>query len=78
MGRNYINNTDKNSVLIVAVLLGDLLILNSLYYVFLTKFGHYSGTASAWQTMLTASVIYLLCTSRNGVVLYKNMPRGSR
>lgn len=34
MGRNYINNTDKNSVLIVAVLLGDLLILNSLYYVF--------------------------------------------
>lgn len=71
MGRNYINNTDKNSVLIAVVLLGDLLILNSLYYVFLTKFGHYSGTASAWQTMLTASVIYLLCTSRNGVVLYK-------
>lgn len=34
MGRNYINNTDKNSVLIVTVLLGDLLILNSLYYVF--------------------------------------------
>ena len=78
MGRNYINNTDKNSVLIVTVLLGDLLILNSLYYVFLTKFGYYSGTASAWQTMLMASVIYLLCTSRNGVVLYKNMPRGSK
>lgn len=71
MGRTYINNTDRNSVLIVAVLLGDLLILNLLYYFFLINFGCNEGTASARQTMLMASVIYLLCTSRNGVVLYK-------
>lgn len=58
-------------MLIVAVLLGDLLILNLLYYFFLINFGCNEGTASARQTMLMASVIYLLCTSRNGVVLYK-------
>lgn len=55
----------------MAVLLGDLLILNLLYYFFLINFGCNEGTASARQTMLMASVIYLLCTSRNGVVLYK-------
>lgn len=71
MVRNYVNNTDKNTVLIVAVLLGDLLILNLLYYAFLINFGCYAGTASTRQTMLMASVVYLLCTSRNGVVLYK-------
>lgn len=37
MGRNYINNTDKNSVLIVAVLLGDLLIFELALLCFFDK-----------------------------------------
>ena len=71
MGGNRIDNTDNNTVLIMAVLLGDLLILNLLYYAFLLNFGCEGGIASARQTMLMASVVYLLCTSHNGVVLYK-------
>ena len=71
MGGNRIDNTDNNTVLIMAVLLGDLLILNLLYYAFLLNFGCEGGIASARQTMLMASVVYLLCTSNNGVVLYK-------
>ena len=78
MGGNRIDNTDNNTVLIMAVLLGDLLILNLLYYAFLLNFGCEGGIASARQTMLMASVVYCSALPTTVWCSIKSMLRASR
>lgn len=61
----------ENEVLKISVILGDLLIGNLLFWVFQYIFRlRYDDVSSIHQSMIVGSVIYLLCTIRNGVVLY--------
>lgn len=71
MGKSYNYINDKNSVLIVSVLFGDLVILNLLYFLFMSLWGYAWDGKGSVQTMLVLSLAYLLCTMQNGVVLYR-------
>jgi len=71
MGNNLTYKDEKNSVLIVFVLLGDLIILNLLYHFYESLWGNSPVGSTQVQTMLVMSMCYLLCTVQNGVVLYR-------
>lgn len=58
------------SMLVSGVLVGDLVILNALLF----AMWHYFGNVAygfPLKTFVTSSIVYLMCTGRNGVVLYK-------
>ena len=57
-------------MLVSGVLVGDLVILNALLF----AMWHYFGNVAygfLLKTFVTSSIVYLMCTGRNGVVLYK-------
>ena len=64
------NYTQGNSLLIGAVLFGDLIIVNALLYAMWYLFGNAAYDIPT-KTFVTSSIVYLMCTGRNGVVLYK-------
>ncbi len=62
----------ENDILKVAVLCGDLFISNVLFWVFQYFFStRHEDVSVLYQSMIAGSVLYLLCTMRNGVELYK-------
>ena len=64
------NFSQGSSMLISGVLVGDLVILNALLF----AMWHYFGNVAyglPLKTFVTSSIVYLMCTGRNGVVLYK-------
>ncbi len=62
----------ENDMLKVAVLCGDLIISNGLFWVFQYFFPtRHEDVSVLYQSMISGSVLYLLCTMRNGVELYK-------
>ena len=64
------NYTQGNSLLIGAVLFGDLIIVNALLYAMWYLFGNAAYDIPT-KTFVTSSIVYLMCTGRSGVVLYK-------
>ena len=68
MGEKYYT-THENSLLIGFVLLGDFFIVNVLLFFMLSIQGDYP-LGAVMRTLITSSIIYLVCTGRAGVVLY--------
>lgn len=64
------NYSQGNSLLIGAVLIGDLVIVNALLYAMWYLFGN-AAYGIPIKTFVTSSIVYLMCTGRQGVVLYK-------
>lgn len=64
------NYSQGNSLLIGAVLVGDLIIVNALLYAMWYLFGN-AAYGIPIKTFVTSSIVYLMCTGRHGVVLYK-------
>lgn len=73
MDKNY--NVRENSLVVNGVLLGDIIILNLLYWFFALLDSDGLSPAHLKQTLITNIVIYLLCTAHNGVVLYRRKVR---
>lgn len=67
-GKYY--SSHENSLLIGFVLFGDLIISNLLLLAIFRHGGHVPQWAML-RTLITSSIIYLVCTGRSGVVLYE-------
>ena len=67
---NSIHRPHENNLLKVSVLLGDIVILNLLYWLFCSfiPLEHYVQIMR--HTMVAGSIIYFACTMNNGVILH--------
>lgn len=67
---NNIHSPHENVLLKAAVLTGDAIILNLLYWLFCSLFKYDFALSTMRQTMVASTIIYFVCTMHNGVVLY--------
>ncbi|MGM9705171.1 MAG: undecaprenyl-phosphate glucose phosphotransferase [Prevotella sp.] len=63
----------KFSFLITCVLIGDIAILGVLFTLLSAYFDYRSDTIPAHQIMIVCAICYLLCTSHNGVLLFRRI-----
>lgn len=66
-----VSNILENRTLFSSVLIGDVLIANALYWCIGRMFGEDMYSHAVYQTMIVNTVLYLACTIRGGVVLYR-------
>lgn len=67
---NTIHSPHENKLLKLSVLLGDLIIINLLYWLFCCILEYDTNIDAMRQTMVVGSIVYLSCTMENGVVLH--------
>lgn len=70
--RNKNIDSQDNQLVKTAVIIGDLIILNLIFWFFQYVFKlRNEDVHTIYQSMIANSVIYIACTMRNGVVLYR-------
>ena len=67
---NTIHSPYENKLLKMSVLLGDLIIINLLYWLFCCVLKYDTDIDAMRQTMVVGSIVYLACTIDYGVVLH--------
>lgn len=67
---NTIHSPHENKLLKMSVLLGDIIIINLLYWLFCCVLKYDTNIDAMRQTMVVGSIVYLACTMENGVVLH--------